>query len=420
VLGIEAPPPPPDARADADAVIDAPAPCLRWQPQGFDACLTPRQAETLPPLAAGARYVYDTSMAGGTLYDPAGKILLQSATAIELDGATTAVLSLGTFDLPGAGTTLAVVGLKPLLVVSWSTITIGAGAKIDAGSHLGAIAGDTRAPSVLGAGADQMCASGAGHDGAGASDVATGGGSGGGGGGSFQDTGGPGGQGASHNGTAGGAGGSALAAPRFRGGCPGGTSGTAGVFATLPSSSATRAPGGSGGGAIRFVARDGIDIVGAISASGAGGGGGPLRSSCGGGGGGSGGYIGFEGPRVTIRGAVTSNGGAGGSGGVGGDTGNDGSDGGVDGQPAVGGRAILRVCEAGGPEIAAGGAGGAGGAAASAAQRRGGTGGDTGGCFNGVGGGGGGGGGGVGYIVATTPSLVIATSATVSPAAITP
>lgn len=412
ILGIEPPPPPIDASADAPA--DASDPCASWQPQGFDACATPRQAESLPPLIAGARYVYDTTTAGGTLYDPSGAPLLQSTTVLQLAGSPVAVLSLGAFVLDAPGVTLAVIGPKPLLVVSWSTITIGAGAVLDAGSHRAAVSGNVRVPAVLGAGANQGCASEVGKNGSDASFPRGFGGSGGGGGGSFGAAGGRGGLGGLAGSAPGGAGGSAVAAAAFRGGCPGGASGAAGAVATSPSSSATRAAAGAGGGAIRLVARGAIEVVGAISASGAGGAGGPMNSWCGGGGGGSGGYIGFEAPSVSLRGAVTANGGGGGSGGFSNTAGNDGADGTATALAASGGAIVSVDCDGSGTAMPAGGAGGAGGAigqAGSTAALGGGTGADTSGCV----GGGGGGGGGVGYIVATTPGLVVASGATVSP-----
>src|SRR5262249_26456421 len=141
-----------------------------------------------------------------------------------------------------AGATLSVVGSRPLLVVSWSTIRIDGA--IDASSHIGTL--------PLGAGANQACSVMSQLGGDGPPDApGPGGGSGGGGGGGHQGMGGAGGMAVA---TAGGSGGVRIASSVIRGGCPGGNSGLAGPIAQQPASPSTYSPGGGGGGAIRLVA----------------------------------------------------------------------------------------------------------------------------------------------------------------------
>src|SRR5438477_463173 len=83
------------------------------------------------------------------------------------------------------------------------------------------------------------------------------------GGGSFQAAGGGGGQGGI-DAVAGGAAGAVAAIAILHGGCPGGSSGAAGSVARPPASAGSRALGGAGGGAIRLVAHDAIDVAGAV------------------------------------------------------------------------------------------------------------------------------------------------------------
>lgn len=373
VLGIGDPPTPADAGGD-------PGPCATWHPRGFDPCAL---VITTPALTlVDDSYVYDTAVsAGGTLYDSAHRIVLHSTQTIQQpDGSMAAVLSIGQLTT-SAGTKLRVIGPRPLLIVSWSSITI-AGA-IDAGSHLGIKDAAAHVAETLwfGAGANQGCEASAGRDGG----DATSGGSGGGGGGSMQAVGGSGGRGG-RTGVPGGAGGQAMAVA-LHGGCPGGDSGTGGSIIVPPATTGSRAHGGAGGGAIRLVAHDSIEVTGSISASGAGGAGAPLASACGGGGGGSGGYIGLEAPVVTLGGSITANGGGGGGGGSPGIAGNDGADGAVGIEPAPGGAAASTGC--GQPGGAGAAAATLGGAAASDASP--------------CNGGGGGGGGASGFIVIDSP-----------------
>jgi hypothetical protein len=378
-----------------DAGPDGLAACAGWHPEGFDPCALTIAAASV--TLDGPTYVYNSAV--GALYDADNHTLVQSIQTIDgADGTPIAVLSIGRLTVSAAAR-LSVVGPRPVLIVSWSTITVDG--TIDAGSHLGI----TRAPEHIaqtvqyGAGANQGCAADAGQDGA---DATTTAGSGGGGGGGWHGAGGPGGRGGGASAVAGGTGGQPGALAGMRGGCPGGSSGAAGMVATPPAQQGSRALGGAGGGAIRLVARDAIDVHGTISANGAGGAGAPTNSACGGGGGGAGGYLGFEAPAVALAGTITANGGGGGGGGSVGTSGagNDGGDGTAGTTPAPGGGIAASGC----------GQAGGGGAAAAALDGTAAASADT--CS----GGGGGGGGASGFIVITSPGYT-ASAATLSPAA---
>jgi len=386
LLGIEEP-------ARDDAGPDGVAGCATWHPEGFDPCALTIAAASLS--LDGPAYTYDSAV--GALYDADYHTVLQSGQTLEqVDGTRVAVLSIGRLAVMPAAH-LTVMGTRPLLIVSWSTISVDG--VIDAGSHLGVTNAEAHIAQtvVYGAGANQGCGADAGRDG---SDATPTGGSGGGGGGGFHGAGGPGGRGGGASAVPGGTGGQPGPAPGMRGGCPGGSSGIAGMIATSPASQGTRALGGAGGGAIRLVAHDSIDVRGTISANGAGGAGAPTHSACGGGGGGAGGYVGFEAPIVALAGTITANGG-GGAGGAGANgAGNDGGDGVASTAPAPGGA------------IAAGGCGQAGGAGAAAATLDGTAASNTDTCS----GGGGGGGGASGFIVITSPGYT-GGAATLSPAA---
>jgi len=378
----------------ADASIDAAA-CATWHPGGFDPCAY--APVPLPRLGAGS-YIYDTTAAGGTLFDGTGRVIVSSKlTLTQPDQSVVAVLSIDALAVD-AGATVSVIGPKPLLVVAGSTITVDGA--IDAGSYVGVtdMVKHTAQTVTFGSGANQACTINVGGDGTNAVSSA---GSMGGGGGGFQGAGGAGARGAGASLPAG-AGGAVVAALVIRAGCPGGASGTAGPTATMPASPSSQALGGAGGGAIRLVARDSITVAGSISANGAGGAGAPQSSSCGGGGGGSGGYVGFEAPTVTLgaMATVTANGGGGGGGGGGGDAGNEGADGKIDLLVAPGGA------------ISKDGCGQAGGAGSLAAQLDGANAMNGGGCVAG----GGGGGGAAGYILIASPGFVVEATAKLSPA----
>ncbi|HEX3760266.1 MAG TPA: hypothetical protein VHW23_16230, partial [Kofleriaceae bacterium] len=323
LLGIDQP-------ARGDAGPDGFAVCTHWHPEGFDPCALVITADSL--TLDGQAYIYNSG--DGALTDAAHQTVITSGQTVEqTDGTRVAVLSVGRFTVtPTAHVT--VMGPRPLLVVSWSAIVVDGA--LDAGSHLAV----TDAPAhtaqtvQVGAGANQGCTTETGQDGVGASAT---GGSGGGGGGGFHGAGGPGGRGGGASPVAGGPGGQPAALTSIRGGCPGGASGAAGAVATLPAIQGSRALGGSGGGAIRLVALDSIEVRGAISVNGAGGAGAPRNSACGGGGGGAGGYLGFEAPLVALAGTITANGGGGGGGAGATGDGSDGGDGAAASTGAPGG-----------------------------------------------------------------------------------
>jgi hypothetical protein len=396
ILGIEEP-----ITGDAAPIDTAPGLCASWHPQGFDPCAL---GTPLPALhLTAAEYRYDTSDAGGRLFeilpDRTQRLIAASGlTLAQSDSSTVAVLSLDALTVD-PGVAIQIAGLKPLLIVAWSSIAVDGA--IDAGSHA--------AVPILGpgVGGNPICEDGvAGKGGGGVPDSA--GGSGGGGGGGAQAQGGAGGAGKS---ASGGIGGAAVAASLIRAGCPGGNSGTAGDIATGPSTKLTQARGGAGGGALRLVAHDAIAIAGSISAGGAGGEAAPINSACGGGGGGSGGYLGFEAPSVTVSGVVAANGGGGGGGGFSLGAGDPGSDGLSGDQAAPGGAITADGCgQPGGPGSALlqlGGDPGASFVAASCTQMV-----KT--------GGGGGGGGAAGYVLINSPDFTAAPAAKLSPPAIGP
>ncbi len=304
-----------DGASDAPSAdaADAPALCVSWTAQHFKPCAIGSPQPALGLVTSGSPYTYDTTVGGGVLTDHAGnQVLASSETVEQSDGTSVALLDVAAFSID-SGVLLDVIGTKPLLVASWSSITIAG--DLDAGSHLLETDATKRLDTIVqhGAGANVGCGMQAGT--AGKIAVATGG-SGGGGGGALRGSGGGGGQGDSPPGPLGGPGGMKLAAVPtvIRGGCPGGASGTVGPSTGViaPATSATFSLGGDGGGAIELAAFTSITISGTLRAGGAAGAGAPQGSACGGGGGGSGGYLGLDSPSVTITGVVASNGGGGG------------------------------------------------------------------------------------------------------------
>jgi hypothetical protein len=351
------------------AVPDGGTDCHSFSSQYFSACSIPPPGDALV-LDQPGTYTYNTDFA--TLMDPASTPIhppeqsITAAVLISVNGLTIA-----------HGTTLRVVGAKPLLVASWSKITVDGA--IDVASN----------PTGPGAGTNPMTCGG--HAPA-AGNNSTGG-SGGGGGGGLSGTGGKGGNG-NGQGTGGGVGG-ATAPTALAGGCPGAPGGTglqAGGVA------------GDGGGAIQLSAQESIAVTGTINAGGAGGGGAAEvggQGNGGGGGGGSGGCIGLESPAVSIAsGAVLAANGGGGGGGAVNQTaagsGGRGGDGAVSATPAVGGTSSNT------------GKGGAGGAGATLT----GSGGGNDGTFAG-----GGGGGAAGFVVISSADATVDAAAVVSPPA---
>jgi hypothetical protein len=387
ILGIEEP-------LIETAPVDAPAVCASWHPRSFDPCAL---GPPLPALRlAAGEYSYDTSI--GKLSDGRGPILTSALTITQPDGSELAVLSVDALTID-AGATIHVAGMRPLLVVSWSTIAVDGA--IDASSHLAVVEPTSHIARTTRFGpgavyANGVCGDSRGKDGVDATTVP---GAGGGGGGGFAGAGGA----ASDGGaTAGGAAGAPSSQAVLRAGCPGGRSGLAGDNVLAPATRNSNAEGGAGGGALRLVAHDSIAIGGAISANGSGGAGAPLGSSCGGGGGGAGGDVELEAPIVAIAGTVTANGGGGGGGGNDTQPGQDGTDGIVGETAAPGGPMAATP-----PDPSCGAAGGDGSARD---QLDGKPGSSSSLC------GGGGGGGGAGFIFVVSPALTAPEPAKISPA----
>jgi hypothetical protein len=330
-----------DDAVDADSWV-----CSALTAHHFAGCDIPRPTRQLVLDAAGT-YTYDTDLAiliaPNTDVSQPEHVTVAAGRLVSVEQVTIA-----------SGTTLRVIGAKPLIIASWSTISIAG--TIDASSTA----------TEQGAGANPAtCAAHAAANGG--NDTA---GAGGGGGGGFRGAGGKGGGGDGDNN--GGPAGTAVAMTpaMLAGGCAGGRGGIG---------NANGGNGGNGGGAIQLTALDSITIDGAIHVGGSGGGGG-TGDNGGGGGGGSGGMIGLESASITLGAAsmLAANGGGGG--------------GGAGDVPAAGGQnAMMSATRAPpGPGSDGGSSGGLGGAGTT-------TTGDPG--INDNDRGGGGGGGGTGFVV---------------------
>jgi hypothetical protein len=256
--------------------------CSGFDTRHFMGCAIPMPTGPLALMTAG-KYTLDTS--AGTLLDPSNTPVTMATGMID----SGRVISVESFSL-GTGVTLRVTGSTPLVVASWSTITVDG--VIDMSSS---IANGT------GAGANaSTCATRTGGNG---NDNNSG--AGGGAGGGFQDVGGRGGNGNGNN-NGGGTPGALIAMPLLAGGCAGGNGGTGQVTGGL---------GGAGGGAIQLTSKGTLDVTGTIHAGGSGGHG-ALAQDAGGGGGGGGGMIGLDGTTVTVHaGAILAANGGGGGGG---------------------------------------------------------------------------------------------------------
>jgi len=345
------------------ASSDAPVLCVNWTARHFTPCALPSPLGGLDLTMPGV-YVYDTTTA--VLTDPTGAPTMP-ASLVVLSGRVVSVDALTV----RAGSTLRVVGVRPLIVASWSTIQVDG--VIDASSNV----------VQLGAGANpSACSTHAAQKGQDDTSGAPGGGGGG--------NGGAGGRGGAGD-FPGGLGGTAIAPPLLAGGCAGAAGGRGDVAATV---------GGAGGGAVQLTAHDSISITGTVHAGGAGGEGG--GNDAGGGGGGSGGMIGLEAPMVTTAATaiLAANGGSGGGGADGSNPGDNGREATASATAVLGGRG------------GGGGNGGDGGNGSGGAARNGTVGGD-----GGVDAGGGGGGG-AGFVVIASPAPTI--SGMVSPAYVTP
>ncbi len=367
--------------AQFDASNDAPG-CGAWMtPHIGDGC------QLQPPgpidLSLQGDYVFDTF--DGSLLAPGSTTKTFPPSAMVMGGLG---LSVDAFTIPPS-TRLRVIGPRPLVVASWSTIEIMG--EIDASSVLGQPGAGTNS--------DLMCVGRA----ATAGGPHTGGGGGGGGGG-HHGAGGNGGIGDIVNpatGTAGIGGGALATLPLLLGGCGGarggrGDSGFAGGI------------GGRGGGAIQLTARNSLTITGKVHAGGEGGAGATASGNNngdgdgGGGGGGAGGMIGLDAPVVMVAlGAVIAVNGGGGGGGADDQPGMRGASGAIASTRAMGGTGGAMTGDPGGP-------------GAAGAILVGGTGTGTG---NDGEDGAGGGGGGVGWIVVRSPSPTL--NGTLSPLATT-
>ncbi len=282
--------------------------CHGWSfsPAHFDPCDLPVPTEDLV-LRPGV-WSYDTN--SGALTDPEVNASFPASVLLAQDGGPqvriVSVLSLTIED----GAVLRATGKRPLVIVSWSDMTVAG--TIDVSStvdHVAAGANPTNCddPMTL-AGADDANGS-----------------SGGGGGG----LGGDGGDGGDGNGGAavGGSGGNKISLPAYiLGGCAGGHGG--GLLGGAA---------GNGGGALHLAAQGMMTIDGLINAGGGGGNGsGGMRS--GGGGAGSGGFIDLQADSVSLGStAVLVANGGGGGGGSDNNAASPGEDGTTDDTAALGG-----------------------------------------------------------------------------------
>lgn len=388
-----------DAAVDG-ALVDAPAECALWTPRHIAPCAIGAPKPPVVITAAASPWTYNTTAAGGLLSDRTGAVLASSVTVTQVDSSVVAVLNVEALTVE-AGATLFVVGPKPLVIASWSTIRVDG--VVDAGSTTFETNATTHVdgPQRTGAGASvtSQCVGLTGI--AGAPSIASGG-SGAGGGGGLRGAGGAGTAGDAGAMIMGGPGGSKLVSipTVIRGGCSGGPSGNAGSSSPIsPATSSSFSVGGAGGGAIELVARTSITVsgTGTVNAGGAGGGGSPQGASVGGGGGGSGGYIGLDAPMVTVSGHLSANGAGGGGGAPYLGNGNQGEN------------SSSTTTAAGGAVFGAGqcGVGGAAGSSGPVLDGR--TTGSTDSC------GGSGGGGGAGFILVVSPSFT-APGGAISPA----
>src|SRR5437764_14367988 len=79
------------------------ASCDRWHPDGFDPCTLTITTDAL--TLGDAQYSYDTTTAGGTLYDASHQVILSSDQTIQqTDGTVLAVLSIGRLAIPATAT----------------------------------------------------------------------------------------------------------------------------------------------------------------------------------------------------------------------------------------------------------------------------------------------------------------------------
>ena len=281
---------PDDDGPDAGAAVDGNAfDCTTFDGRHFRGCDLPAPSEALA-LSLTGTYLYNTDT--GSITPPSGSVAAPASIAI----GGNRVISVESLSI-GANAKLRVVGTLPLVVASWSTISVATGATIDVSSTATEAGAGANPP-----GCTQRAA---------APGTSNGDGGAGGGGGGFGAAGGNGGNSGNSPVRIGGAGGIAIGqAPLLAGGCAGANGGNGRTLGGI---------GGNGGGAIQLTAKDSITIAGIIhagGAGGAGGSGGDADSAAGGGGGGSGGMIGLESTAITIQsGAILAANGGGGGGG---------------------------------------------------------------------------------------------------------
>jgi hypothetical protein len=260
-----------------------------WVPHHFVSCAIPPPGPDITLTKDATPYELDTDAV--TLLDKNKAPIAITTMVIDQSGTPALVISTGSLSIE-TGATLRAIGMRPVIVAAFHTITIAGTLDVASRRAVGLGAGANPAECMANAAT-------AGQDGTG--------GAGGGGGGAFQGAGGSGGGGDS-NGTpkTGGTGGTMVAVPHVvRGGC-GGANGGKG--------SGANSLGAAGGGAIQLTAHDALTISGTIDAGGAGAPPG-TNTDGGGAGGGAGGYIGLESATLTLTGATfAANGGGGGGG----------------------------------------------------------------------------------------------------------
>jgi hypothetical protein len=388
--GIAGPTPDADPNVpDAPPTPDVPPgdPCLEWMPAPahFNPCAIMKPQGGLTLTVPGT-YTYDTGF--GVLEDPQSNAIAHVREELMQSNPVIRLISVENFTL-GPDSTLRVTGPIPLLIASWSTITVDGTIDVSSSTTIGPGAG-------YNTGTCNAAEPGQPDNNDGDGDI----GGGGGGGGGFGDDGGDGGDGGKGDGLGGGKGTALGASPaNVRGGCPGAKGGKG-------DRDDGGGGGGNGGGAIQLTARLSITINGKLHAGGQGGGGAnadeptnDLTRDSGGGGGGSGGMLGLESSTIMLGtdAILAANGGAGG--------------GGCDnGLAAIGEDGRLDDAKANkGGKNGNGGDGGDGGHLGSPAGVEG-QGGDS---------GGGGGGGGVGYIIMSTTPMITG-SPKISPDYVTP
>ena len=370
-----------DARPEVDAPPSS-ATCEATWPGAtvlFDPCDIGDPESAPPSFAAPGIYKLDTTVATSNLTAPGGAV----STIKNVMNANGRVLTVASFDIP-AGSTVEVVGSLPLVVASWSTISIAG--TLDGSSYTGTV-GATHTADQAGPGAvpqPATCTPGTAAQ-TGGSD-----GDGGGAGGTYQTLGGNGGRGGADPNVTGGAVGTLRVLPLLAAGC----SGQAGAA----SGGGAAGPGGAGGGAIALTAKTSITIAGTVTVGGAGGKGAATGNDSnngsrpGGGGGGSGGMIGLESAAITVTGTLAANGGGGGQGWDNVIPGGHGMTGPATATAATGGRAPRQGGEDSGGYGGTGGFGGTGAAVGGKGNET------TPGQSTGTQGGGGGGGGATGFI----------------------